>query len=61
MTGYPAVEDVISPVEMEKAESDMDYRHTMQGLAAAYAGKWVVFQARISSGSGNVSSHWVTG
>lgn len=59
-TGYPAVEDVISPVEMEKAESDMDYRHTMQGLAAAYAGKWVVFQARISSGSGNVSSHWVT-
>lgn len=60
ITGYLAVEDVISPVEMEKAESDMDYRHTMQGLAAAYAGKWVVFQARISSGSGNVSSHWVT-
>ena len=60
ITGYLVEKDVISPVEMEKAESDMDYRHTMQGLAAAYAGKWVVFQARISSGSGNVSSHWVT-
>lgn len=60
LTRYPASEDVSRPAEMEKAGSDTKYRHTMKGLTAAYAGKWVVFQARISSGSGNVSSHWVT-
>jgi len=61
LTGYPvSSKDVIRPAEMEKAGSDTKYQHTMKDLTAAYAGKWVVFQARISSGSGNVSSHWVT-
>ncbi|XCP86775.1 type II secretion system protein [Roseburia hominis] len=60
LTGYLAVEEGIRPVEMEKFGSDTQYRHTVRGLAAAYAGKWIVFQARISSGSGSVSSRWVT-
>lgn len=60
LTVYPAAGGVIRPAEMEKAGSDTKYQHTMNGLAADYAGKWAVFQARISSGSGNVSSRWVT-
>lgn len=60
LTGYVAVDEDIHPVEMEKAGSDTEYRHTLEGLAAAYAGKWAVFQARISSGNGSVSSQWVT-
>ena len=30
----------------------------MQGLSIQYAGKWIVFYARISSGGGNISSEW---
>ncbi len=61
LTGYVAVDEKVHPVEMEKAGSDTEYRHTLEGLAADYAGKWAVFQARISSGNGSVSSQWVTG
>ncbi len=60
LAGYPQTEDGIRPAEMERAGSDRDYRHTMQGIAGDYAGKWVVFQVRISSGSGSLSSRWVT-
>lgn len=45
-----------SVAQMEVA--DHKYSHDMQGLSIQYAGKWIVFYARISSGGGNISSEW---
>ncbi len=45
------------PVEMT-AVSSSRYYHDLQNLSIRYAGKWIVFYARISSGSGSVSSEW---
>lgn len=47
----------ISPVQMDMASST-SYYHNLKQLSIKYAGKWVVFYARISSGNGNVSSKW---
>ena len=61
LAGYDEEDGTVKPVEMDKAGvSDSEYQHIMEGISADYAGKWIVFQARISSGSGNVSSRWVT-
>lgn len=40
------------------AKTTHDYTHSMQNLSIKYAGKWIVFYARISSGAGNISSEW---
>lgn len=53
---YPAA-DVGTVVQMD-ANSSTDYSHAMQNLQIKYAGKWIVFYARISSGGGNISSKW---
>ncbi len=45
------------PVQMD-VTSTTDYYHVLQNLSIKYAGKWIVFYARISSGSGTVSSAW---
>ena len=47
----------LSPVQMDMASST-SYYHNLKQLSIKYAGKWVVFYARISSGNGNVSSKW---
>ena len=53
-----------SQVQMDSAGKDGKnqniYQHALQGLSSDYAGKWVVFQTRISSSSGQISSNWVT-
>lgn len=49
------------PVSMEVIGSDgKNYSHDLAGLSAKYAGKYIVFYARISSGGGNISSPWVS-
>ena len=48
----------VQPVQLGMTNST-DYYHDISGLSIRYAGKYVVFYARISSGSGNVSSAWV--
>ncbi len=45
------------PIQMDMLNSH-NYSHDIQGLSIKYAGKWIVFYTRISSGSGNVSSDW---
>ena len=45
------------PVQMD-VKSSIDYYHVLQNLSIDYAGKWIAFYARISSGSGSVSSAW---
>ena len=39
-------------------KSSIEYYHVLQNLSIDYAGKWIAFYARISSGSGSVSSAW---
>lgn len=51
---YPAG-DV--PVQMDVSNAQT-YYHIVNNLSIQYAGKWVVFYARISSGAGSVSSLW---
>lgn len=51
---YPADGSVI---QMD-AKNTHEYEHNLQNLSMQYAGKWIVFYARISSGSGNISSMW---
>lgn len=46
-----------APVQMDQVSSQT-YHHEIEGLSINYAGKWVVFYTRISSGGGNVSSAW---
>lgn len=50
-TGVPA------QMEMQNATN---YYHNLTDMKLQYAGKWMVFYARISSGSGSVSSSWTT-
>ncbi len=45
------------PVQMD-VKSSIEYYHVLQNLSIDYAGKWIAFYARISSGSGSVSSAW---
>ena len=45
------------PVQMDVSNAQ-NYYHVFDNLSIKYAGKWVVFYARISSGAGNVSSLW---
>lgn len=52
---YPAGE---IPVQMDVMDSE-NYYHNLQNFSVKYAGKWIVFFTRISSGEGNVSSKWV--
>ena len=68
LTVYPAVEEngEVSPVSMspelwqgDGGERKQCYRHTLEGLSAQYAGKWIVPVARISSGGGQFSSQWI--
>ena len=54
MTAYP-VGDV--PIQMDVSNAQK-YYHVFDQLSIKYAGKWVVFYARISSGAGSVSSLW---
>ena len=46
-----------TPVQMS-VKNSQEYYHDMENLSITYAGKWIVFYARISSGGGNVSSEW---
>ena len=55
--------DYVQAYPIEGAVAQMEvtnhkYSHDMQGLSIQYAGKWIVFYARISSGGGNISSEW---
>lgn len=45
------------PVQMDVSNAQ-NYYHLFDNLSIKYAGKWVVFYARISSGAGSVSSLW---
>lgn len=48
------------PAGMEPEGGSQDkFSHTLTGLSAEYAGKYILFSARISSGGGKVSSEWV--
>lgn len=45
------------PVQMDVSNAQ-NYYHLFDNLSIKYAGKWVVFYARISSGAGSVSLLW---
>lgn len=47
------------PAQMEM-QNATNYYHNLTDMKLQYAGKWMVFYARISSGSGSVSSSWTT-
>lgn len=51
---YP-LEEAVAQMD---ANSSTKYSHSF-GLSTKYAGKWIVFYGRISSGAGSVSSKWV--
>ena len=51
---YPAGAQVI---QMD-AKDAHNYVHEIKNLSIRYAGKWIVFYARLSSGGGNISSKW---
>ena len=46
-----------SVVQMD-AKDAHNYSHELKNLSIEYAGKWIVFYTRISSGGGNISSEW---
>lgn len=46
------------PIQMDVSDS-MNYYHYMRDLSIDFAGKWIVYYTRISSGNGSVSSEWV--
>ncbi len=50
--------DLLRPISMTSVNST-EYLHTLRSLSAEYAGKWVLFYTRISSGDGQISSRWV--
>lgn len=52
--GYTGV-----PAQMEM-QNATNYYHNLTDMKLQYAGKWMVFYARISSGSGSVSSRWTS-
>ena len=56
---YPQTyEDNFVPVQMNM-ENAQDYYHFMNNFSIRYAGKWIVYYTRISSGNSSVSSQWV--
>lgn len=58
---YPALDadEKLIPAEMEpEGVSQNQFSHTLAGLSAEHAGKYILFSARISSGDGKVSSPW---
>ncbi len=59
----PGTSGVKYPLEESVAQMDVNsstsYSHSLSGLSTEYAGKWIVFYGRISSGAGSVSSKWV--
>ena len=57
---YPATKEGENVIPEQMEASGETYEHTMSGLSIAYAGKYMVFYTRISSGSsGKLSSAWV--
>ncbi len=57
---YPAMEEGENVIPEQMEASGDGYEHTMSGLSIVYAGKYMVFYTRISSGSsGKLSSAWV--
>ncbi len=59
-TVYPAADDGIAPTQMDVGANQI-YSHSLNGLSAEYAGKYIFFCTRISSGNGSFSSGWVAG
>ena len=56
---YPQTyEDNFVPVQMNM-ENAQDYYHFMNNFSIRYAGKWIAYYTRISSGNSSVSSKWV--
>ena len=56
---YPQTyEDNFVPVQMNM-ENAQDYYHFMNNFSIRYAGKWIAYYTRISSGNSSVSSQWV--
>lgn len=56
---YPQTyEDNLIPVQMNM-ENAQDYYHFMNDFSIRYAGKWIAYYTRISSGNSSVSSQWV--
>lgn len=56
---YPlSYQQSLIPIQMDVKDS-YNYYHYMRDLSIRYAGKWIVYYARISSGDGYVSSAWV--
>lgn len=55
---YPSEGGEIVPVQMD-VDGKQVYRHSMNGLSAEHAGKYIFFCTRISSGNGQFSSRWV--
>ncbi len=47
------------PAQMDMQSATESY-HNLTDMKLQYAGKWMVFYARILSGSGSVSSRWTT-
>ncbi len=56
---YPATEDDADIIPVQMDASGGSYEHTLDGLSIQYAGKYVIFYTRISSGAGQLSSEWV--
>ena len=54
ISAYPSTN---TPIQMS-VKNSREYYHDMENLSITYAGKWIVFYTRISSGGGNVSSEW---
>ena len=54
ITEYPVGNQ---PAQMD-VSSSTEYYHELTNFPIQYAGKWIVFYARISAGGGNVSSVW---
>ena len=56
---YPQTyEDNFVPVQMNM-ENAQDYYHFMNNFSIRYAGKWIAYYTRISSGNSSISSQWV--
>ena len=59
LAAYPAADDIQNVVPVQMDGSSSGYAHTMSGLSIEYAGKYMVFYTRISSGSSSMlSSVW---
>lgn len=56
---YPLTYGSGVPAQMEMKDA-RNYYHNLTDMSLKYAGKWILFYARISSGSGNVSSRWTS-